>query len=144
MKRIEDIYPSWAVFNDKNTAIWPVFEYLEKFYDAKIDFGCKQNYIGISTDKAPYISINSTHFGKILTIDEFISLTKDDKEIDEPVNGFVKVTDYTIKKFGNIKRLEGEIKSISEYGGSLIITFKNGKKYKLSFDLYQPLEVTLD
>jgi len=49
---------------------------------------------------------------------------------------------YILKSLDNIKH-EGEIKSIHSYGASSFIKFKNGKCYRLNFQLYND-EVCLD
>ncbi len=50
---------------------------------------------------------------------------------------------YLEETFSKICKGEGEIKRMSQYGGSFFVIFENNRTYRLNMELYNN-EVTLD
>jgi hypothetical protein len=55
----------------------------------------------------------------------------------------VELQKYLADTFKHIARGEGKLKKISEYGGSIFVTFDKNRTYRMNIQLYKS-EVTLD
>jgi hypothetical protein len=55
----------------------------------------------------------------------------------------VELQKYLADTFKDISRVEGKLKRISQYGGSIFATFDNNRTYRMNIQLYNS-EVTLD
>lgn len=51
---------------------------------------------------------------------------------------------YLYDTFERIEQAEGKIKSVTSYGGICVITFANGKHYKLELSRYDMPVITID
>ena len=55
----------------------------------------------------------------------------------------VELQKYLADTFKHIARGEGKLKNISQYGGSIFVTFDKNRTYRMNIQLYNS-EVTLD
>jgi hypothetical protein len=68
------------------------------------------------------------------------SLIDKPSNIDEVPSELKK---YLVDTFKNIAKGEGKLKSISQYGGSIFVTFDKNRTYRMTIQLYNS-EITID
>jgi len=125
MRRIEDKYPSWGVKNDGSRLFKDtVVKYLNDGAEEPLHVrGIFERYYGIGKKGVLEITEYSVKFDKILTLSEFIELTKDDKEIEEST--VKKPEDYVI--YEALQNLVGASKVIFEMTPDKSILIKFNK-----------------